>query len=106
MAEGLQHHRPSSSLFESEEPDHVEAIEQLHLDAGPGAAGPREQFETTMAIDGTTTAVRRKRSLSAPGRGPRPRTTRWRRSRRGLPLDESCFMMLTGSHSLTHGDTA
>lgn len=53
MAEGLQHHRPSSLLlFESEEPDHVEAIEQVHLDAKVRALLAHEsQFETTMAID-------------------------------------------------------
>ncbi|MEM9465387.1 MAG: PIG-L deacetylase family protein [Actinomycetota bacterium] len=53
MGEGLAHHRPSALLlFECEEPDHVESIAPVHLDAKVDALLAHEsQFETTMAID-------------------------------------------------------
>jgi len=50
---GIAHHRPSALLlFECEEPDHLEAVEQSHLDAKVSALLAHEsQFETTMEID-------------------------------------------------------
>lgn len=68
-AEGLAHHRPSALLlFESEEPDHVEAIESRHLDAKVAALMAHEsQFETTMHIvddaSGEQAAAFRSRTL-------------------------------------------
>lgn len=53
-AEGLRHHRPTALLlFESEEPDHIERVEQSHLEAKVDALLAHvSQFETTMGIDG------------------------------------------------------
>ena len=50
---GIAHHRPAALLlFECEEPDHLEAVEQSHLDAKVSALLAHEsQFETTMEID-------------------------------------------------------
>ncbi len=50
---GIAHHRPAALLlFECEEPDHLEAAEQSHLDAKVSALLAHEsQFETTMEID-------------------------------------------------------
>ena len=68
MADGLTHHRPRALLlFECEEPDHVERIEQRHVDAKVDALLAHEsQFETTMVIadddDGTQAAAFRERT--------------------------------------------
>ena len=68
MADGLTHHRPRALLlFECEEPDHVERIEQRHVDAKVNALLAHEsQFETTMVIadddDGTQAAAFRERT--------------------------------------------
>ena len=53
MADGLTHHRPTTLLlFECEEPNHVESLGSVHLDAKVEALlSHRSQFETTMAID-------------------------------------------------------
>ena len=50
---GVAHHRPAALLlFECEEPDHLETVEQSHLDAKVSALLAHEsQFETTMEID-------------------------------------------------------
>ncbi|MXW61167.1 MAG: PIG-L family deacetylase [Acidimicrobiaceae bacterium] len=50
---GIAHHRPAALLlFECEEPDHLENVEQPHLDAKISALLAHEsQFETTMEID-------------------------------------------------------
>ena len=50
---GVAHHRPAALLlFECEEPDHLEAVEQSHLEAKVSALLAHEsQFETTMEID-------------------------------------------------------
>ena len=50
---GVAHHRPATLLlFECEEPDHLEAVEQSHLEAKVSALLAHEsQFETTMEID-------------------------------------------------------
>ena len=50
---GVAHHRPAALLlFECEEPNHLEAVEQSHLDAKVSALLAHEsQFETTMEID-------------------------------------------------------
>ena len=50
---GIAHHRPAALLlFECEEPDHLEAVEQSHLEAKVSALLAHEsQFETTMEID-------------------------------------------------------
>ncbi len=50
---GIAHHRPAALLlFECEEPDHLEAVGQSHLDAKVSALLAHEsQFETTMEID-------------------------------------------------------
>lgn len=50
---GIAHHRPAALLlFECEEPDHLEAVAQSHLDAKVSALLAHEsQFETTMEID-------------------------------------------------------
>ncbi len=50
---GLPHHRPAHLLlFESEEPDLVEAVSEAHLEAKVQALLAHEsQFETTMVID-------------------------------------------------------
>ena len=50
---GIDHHRPVALLlFECEEPDHLEAVEQSHLEAKVSALLAHEsQFETTMEID-------------------------------------------------------
>lgn len=49
----VAHHRPAALLlFECEEPDHLEAVEQSHLEAKVSALLAHEsQFETTMEID-------------------------------------------------------
>ncbi len=66
---GIAHHRPAALLlFECEEPDHLEAVEQSHLDAKVSALLAHEsQFETTMEIDegddGTQTEEFRHRIL-------------------------------------------
>ena len=66
---GMDHHRPAALLlFECEEPDHLEAVEQSHLDAKVSALLAHEsQFETTMEIDegddGTQTEGFRQRIL-------------------------------------------
>ena len=66
---GIAHHRPAALLlFECEEPDHLEAVEQSHLDAKVSALLAHEsQFETTMEIDeaddGTQTAAFHQRIL-------------------------------------------
>ncbi len=68
MADGLTHHRPRALLlFECEEPDHVERLEQRHVDAKVDALLAHEsQFETTMVIaaddDGTQAAAFRERT--------------------------------------------
>ena len=65
----LVHHRPAALLlFECEEPNHLEAVEQSHLDAKVSALLAHEsQFETTMEIDdgddGTQTEGFRQRIL-------------------------------------------
>ena len=50
---GIAHHRPAALLlFECEEPNHLEAVEQSHLEAKVSALLAHEsQFETTMEID-------------------------------------------------------
>ncbi len=66
---GMDHHRPAALLlFECEEPNHLETVEQSHLDAKVSALLAHEsQFETTMEIDegddGTQTEGFRQRIL-------------------------------------------
>ena len=90
MAEGLAHHRPSALLlFECEEPDHVEQIERVHLDAKVQALLAHEsQFETTMVIDadddGTQAAAFGERTL---------REARDHARAGGVPLGEAFRLM-------------
>lgn len=66
----MTHHRPAALLlFECEEPDHLEAVGQAHLEAKVSALLAHEsQFETTMEIDqgddGSQTERFRRRILS------------------------------------------
>ena len=63
---GIAHHRPAALLlFECEEPDHLEAVEQSHLEAKVSALLAHEsQFETTMEIDAMVTTALKHRSFA------------------------------------------
>lgn len=61
MTDGLSHHRPHSLLlFECEEPNYAEPIDDTHLDAKVAALLAHEsQYETTMHIDGNDDGAQR-----------------------------------------------
>ena len=56
---GVAHHRPSALLlFEADEPDHLEPVEDRHLDARVAALeAHRSQWESTMFISGDPDAT-------------------------------------------------